>query len=106
MSEVIHANEASFDKLVATPDKVVLVDFWAPWCGPCRALGPLLDKLAAEQPDVVVAKVNVDESQNLAARFNISAIPAMFIFKNGQLASKIAGLVSYDALVAKVNSAK
>jgi len=105
MSEVIHCNEASFDKLISASDKVVLIDFWAPWCGPCRALGPLLEKLVQEHDaDVIVAKVNVDESQTLAARFGINAIPAMFFFKGGEKVASISGLVSYDALVAKLKS--
>ncbi len=105
MSEVIHVNEASFDTIATTPDKVVLVDFWAPWCGPCRQLGPMLDRLAKEHGEkVLVAKVNVDESQNLAMRFGITGIPAMFFFKNGQVAAKQVGLVGYDAILAKLNS--
>jgi thioredoxin 1 len=104
-NEVIHCNEASFEKLIKSADRPVLVDFWAPWCGPCRALGPLLEKLAKEHgSEVVIAKVNVDEDQMLAARFNISAIPTMIIFKGGAKVAQIAGLVGYEALVAKVKS--
>lgn len=83
MSKVIHLNEKNFDETVST-SKPVLVDFWAPWCGPCKMLGPTIDALAEEVDDSVgVAKVNVDESPDLAQRFGISAIPTLLIFKNG-----------------------
>ena len=75
MSKVIHLNEKNFDETVSS-SKPVLVDFWAPWCGPCKMLGPTIDALAEEVDDSVgVAKVNVDESPDLAQRFGISAIP-------------------------------
>ncbi len=83
MSKVIHLNEKNFDETVST-SKPVLVDFWAPWCGPCKMLGPTIDALAEEVDDSVgVAKVNVDESPDLAQRFGINAIPTLLIFKNG-----------------------
>lgn len=104
-NEIIHCNDASFQKVITGSGKPVLVDFWAPWCGPCRALGPLLEKLAAEYgSDVTVVKVNVDESQQLAMQYNISAIPTMIFFKGGQVADMLRGLVGYDMLVEKVKA--
>jgi thioredoxin 1 len=102
--EVIHSDENSFDKLIASPDKPVVVDFWAPWCGPCRAIAPVLDKLAKEHGDaILVAKVNVDEAPNLADRYQITTIPRIIIFKGGKALDTM-GPVTYDALVARAKA--
>jgi thioredoxin 1 len=104
-NEVIHCDESSFDRLINSATKPVLVDFWAPWCGPCRAIGPLLEKLAKEHgAEIIVAKVNVDDCPALAQQFNITAIPNLLFFKEGTIVDNVRGLVGYDALVAKAKS--
>jgi thioredoxin 1 len=106
-NEVIHCDEVSFDRLINNAKQVVLVDFWATWCGPCRAIGPLLEKLAKEHgAEVIVAKVNVDDCPALAQQFDITAIPTLLFFKEGTIVDTMRGLVGYDALVAKVQSLK
>ena len=85
MSEILHVNDANFDELVAKSELPVFVDFWAPWCGPCRMLAPRLEQ-AAETFDgrAVVAKYNCDESSQLASDCNVRGIPTIIVFKNGQ----------------------
>jgi len=83
-----------------------LVDCWAPWCGPCRAIAPVLDQLAAESRGRYrIAKLNVDENPRVAAEYSISSIPTMLIFKNGKLIDRIIGAVPKTAIVARLNSA-
>ena len=90
---IAHITTQNFKEEVLQSELPVLVDFWAPWCGPCRMLGPILEEVAAEHPDdVVVAKVNIDEEMDLASRFGVASIPTMVVFKNGQLANRTVGL--------------
>ena len=81
----------NFDELVLGSDKPVLVDFWAPWCGPCRMVSPIVDQVAEERPDIAVGKVNVDEQPELAARFGVMSIPTLLVFRDGQIANKAVG---------------
>ena len=88
---VIHINKENFDKEVLNSDKPVLLDFWAPWCGPCRMVAPVLDEIAAERPDVKVAKINVDEEAELAGQFSVFSIPTLVVIKNGEVVNQSVG---------------
>ena len=102
---VLELNDASFDQAVAS-SPVLLVDFWAPWCGPCRMIAPVIDELGAELAGkVTVAKVNVDEAPAVSGAQRVTAIPTLMIFKNGVLAERMTGLASKAALLEKLQSA-
>ncbi|MBQ2751195.1 MAG: thioredoxin [Oscillospiraceae bacterium] len=88
---VIHINNENFNAEVLNSDKPVLLDFWAPWCGPCRMVAPILDEIAAERPDVKIAKVNVDEEAELAGRFSVFSIPTLVVFKDGKVVNQSVG---------------
>ena len=88
---VIHINKENFHQEVIASDKPVLLDFWAPWCGPCRLLAPILDEVAQERGDIKVAKVNVDEEPELAGQFRVYSIPTLAVMKDGQLIHQSAG---------------
>lgn len=81
----------NFEEEVLRSNKPVLVDFWAPWCGPCRMVGPILEEIAAERPDIKVGKVNVDEQTALASRFSVMSIPTLLVFKDGKPAAQAVG---------------
>lgn len=91
-------NAKDFENEVALYPGTVIVDFWAPWCGPCRMLSPIVDELAGELPDIKVLKCNTDEEMGLAVRFSIDAIPAVLKFKNGQLAGRSVGYKGKDEM--------
>ncbi len=104
-SATITVDESSFDREVTQSDKPVIVDFWAEWCGPCKLIAPLLDEIAREKADTIkVAKVNVDENQNLSFKYNIRAIPSLLFFKNGQLRDQITGMTSKKDLLGRIDA--
>ena len=88
---VIHINKHNFHEDVVNSEKPVLLDFWAPWCGPCRLISPEVEQIAAERKDIRVAKVNVDENPDLASRFRIYSIPTLAVMKEGRETSRTSG---------------
>lgn len=98
MSAVTITNE-NFQNEVMHADKPVLLDFWAPWCGPCRMVSPVVEEIAAERPDIKVGKVNVDEHPALAAQFGVMSIPMLVVIKNGQIVNQAVGARPKNAIL-------
>ena len=96
---VISVNKTNFDEVVNS-EKTVLLDFYADWCGPCRMLGPVLEKIADERDDVAVAKVNCDDVPSLAEAYGVTSIPALFIIKNGEVANQAVGFMPKEKVLA------
>lgn len=88
---VIHIDRNNFQREVLNSDRPVLLDFWAPWCAPCRMVGPILDEIAEERSDVKVAKINIDEQPELASQFGVMSIPTLMVMKEGRIVQQAAG---------------
>lgn len=88
---VLHITKENFQREVLESEKPVLLDFWAAWCGPCRMVGPILEEVAEERPDIKVCKVNVDNEQELASAYRIMSIPTLMVVKDGKIVSQSAG---------------
>jgi peptide-methionine (R)-S-oxide reductase len=105
-NEPIHINDDDFDEVVRRDD-LVLVDFWAPWCGPCRAIGPVLEELAGDYGDALtVAKINIDDNQRKAAQFGVRSIPTLVLFKDGNPVETLIGLQTRSSLTAAIERAR
>ncbi len=96
----VNITKANFLSEVIHCDKPVLMDFWAPWCGPCRMIGPVVEEIAAERADIKVCKVNVDEQPELAGQFGVMSIPTLVVIKNGKIVRQAVGARPKSAIVA------
>jgi thioredoxin 1 len=104
-TEIVHLTEGNFDETISRDSGLMMVDFWAEWCGPCRAIAPVLEQLARESAGrVTLAKVNVDENPGLAARYGIRSIPTILFVKGGKVADQVIGAVPRAKLQAKLDA--
>ena len=95
----ININKNNFQNEVMNSDKTVLLDFWAPWCAPCRMVVPIIEEIAGERPDIKVGKINVDEQPELASEFSIMSIPTLVVMKNGKIVQQVSGVRPKNAIL-------
>ena len=95
----ININKNNFQNEVLNSEKKVLLDFWAPWCGPCRMVVPIVEEIATERPDIKVGKINVDEEEELAAQFGIMSIPTLVVIENGKIVNQAMGARPKEAIL-------
>ena len=98
----VEVTDATFESEVINSDKPVLVDFWAPWCGPCKMVGPVLEEIAGENAGVKIAKVNVDENQQYAGQLGVFNIPTMIMYKNGEPVDKLVGAMPKQQILDRI----
>ena len=98
----INVNNRNFREEVLESEKKVLLDFWAPWCGPCRMVVPIVEEIARENPDIKVGKINVDENPELASQFQVMSIPSLFVMKNGKIVNQSMGARPKNQILAMV----
>lgn len=96
----IHITKNNFANEVVHSERTVLLDFWAPWCGPCRMVSPIIDEIAAERTDIKVGKINVDEEPELAAQFNVMSIPTLIVIRDGKIVNQAMGARPKSAILA------
>ncbi len=96
----MHIHKNNFQEEVLNSKSKVLLDFWAPWCGPCRMVGPILDQIAAERADIKVCKINVDEEMELAMQFKVASIPTLVVMETGKVINKAVGARSKEQILA------
>ena len=101
----IELNSENFKEITSQNEKLTMVDFWAPWCGPCKIIGPIVDELANEYGDkAIIAKLNVDDNTEIAAQLGIRNIPTILFFKNGEVVDKLVGANTKSTIESKINS--
>jgi thioredoxin 1 len=99
MAQLSEVTDSNFQAEVIESETPTLVDFWAPWCGPCRVVGPVLEELAEERDDLKIVKLNVDDNQQTAAQYQVLSIPTMILFRNGQEAKKLIGALPKKKII-------